>query len=170
MKRIIKTSIAMIIALATVFSVVSCSSGNTKTYEENGLVYTLPKDMRLGSVPEEIADTYYLNDDGVEFFIYFISEETLRLYYYLTTCTPEEYATAFIADMGYKDVTTYVDPSGYVIFYHTYTSDVESDFYYEYVIRNEETLYHVTMCCDPEDVETYKPIFEEWAKKIHLKK
>ena len=168
MKRTVKTAVLLLLIIASAISVISCG-GDMKTYKEGGLVYTLPKDMRLGSVPTEIADKYYTNDNGAEFFIYFISRDSLLVDYYLDKdCTPEEYAVDFVNYMGYTDVTRVVDPSGFVIQYYEYRDESEEDFYYDFIIRSTETLFHVTMCCDIEKKDEYLPLFEEWAKKIHV--
>ena len=102
--------------------------------------------------------------------IYFISKDALLLDYYLDKdCTAEEYSEDFIKSMGYTDVTTIKDESGCVINYYLYESENESDFYFDYIVRNEETLFHVTMCCDPENAEKNLPIFFSWAENIKVK-
>jgi hypothetical protein len=168
MKKTFKIFLALCLVIITAFSAVSCGDG-LKTYSENGLIYKLPKEMKKGNVPVEIADTYYYNED-VEFFIYFITRDALLVDYYLDKdCTPEEYAEDFVSWMGYENVTTVKGETGYVIVYYVYESETESDFYFDYIIRNEETLFHVTMCCDPENAEKNLPIFFAWAENIRLK-
>ena len=170
MKRTLKILIAAALVLITAFSVVSCGGvDDVVTYSENGLEYKLPKEMQKGNVPTEIADTYYFNED-VEFFIYFISRDALLVDYYLDKdCTPKEYAEDFIKYMGYTDVTTVTGESGYVINYYYYLSDNENYFFFDYIVRNEETLFHVTMSCKPENAEVNLPMFFAWAENIRVK-
>ena len=74
MKRIFKKLLFITLIFATMITAVSCG-GDMKKYHENGLHFSLPKDMRKLSV--SYADLCYGNDDFAQFFVYFYSKDSL---------------------------------------------------------------------------------------------
>lgn len=164
--------LSLMLVFVTVFSAVSCGGGLV-THKESGLIYKLPKDMKKGNVVENIADFYYSNSERVEFFWYSVPRDALVAQFSLDAdCTAEEFAidyTVYIdifADIG--EITKTVDESGNVSQYYLLDDEEEHYFYFDYVTRSTDFVYHVTMACAPEDKETYLPVFEKWASYIKI--
>ena len=40
--------------------------------------------------------------------------------------------------------------------------------YFDYILRDEYCLIHVTMSCDAKIRDIYEPVFEEWIKEISI--
>ena len=164
--------LSLMLVFVTVFSAVSCGGGLV-TYKERGLIYKLPKDMKKGNVPEEMADFYYSNSERVEFFWYSVPRDALSYQYSQDEdCTPLEFAMSYISytdifvDMG--EVTRTVDESGNVIQHYLVDDANEHYFYFDYITRSTDFVYHVTMACAPEDKEIYMPLFEQWVTYIKI--
>ena len=167
MRKIIKGLLCVALVFSVILSVASCS--DMEEYSEAGLAFTLPKDMKRLSVSTDYADVAFGNDEGAEFFIYYYSRDELltRLYFADKDASTLVYIEWFTNMNGYTDVErTYDEENDIVI--QSYIYEPEEDFYMDYVIRNYDVLFHVTMCCDVSLMEKYKPVFEEWAKTIYI--
>jgi hypothetical protein len=165
MKRIFKKLLFITLIFATMVTAVSCG-GDMKKYHENGLHFSLPKDMRKLSV--SYADLCYGNDDFAQFFVYFYSKDSLLTDLALEKeATVKQYADWFVGMNGYTDVTENYDEENKVIVLK-YVYEDEADFYCDYITRNEHALFHVTMCCKEELREKYEPMFDEWMKLISV--
>ena len=69
----------------------------------------------------------------------------------------------------YKNVEEEYDEAGAKItLRYVYEDGNDRYFFYDYILRNEYMLYHVTMSCLPEDRALYEATFDEWASKITL--
>lgn len=163
MKKILRNLLFVILIITTLFTAVSCGNG-MKKYSESGLNFSLPKDMEKLSV--NYADICYGNDDLVQFFVYFYSKDQLLTDLALEKdATVKEYADLFVGRWGYTGVEESYDEENKVIVLK-YIYEEEDDYYCDYITRNDNALYHVTMCCDKELMEKYVPIFDEWMKHI----
>jgi len=165
MKRILKNLIFITLIFATLITAASCG-GDMKKYSENGLNFTLPKDMKKLSV--SYADLCYGNKDFTQFFVYFYSKDSLLTDLALEKeATVKEYADWFVGMNGYTNVEENYDEANKVIVLK-YIYEEENDFYCDYITRNEHALFHVTMCCKAELKDKYDPMFDEWMKYISL--
>ncbi len=171
MKRLFKTTLLLLLVLATLTAVAACKKDDgMRTYDSAGLKFTLPKDMKEANVT--YADLCYANGE-CEFFIYFYTNtELLTVLYIDKNSTVLEYADWFV-NVANKDryphiESEYDEERGVLRQWYVYEPDGENTFYYDYIVRTDTNLYHVTMSCDGEDKEKYKPIFDEWATYIEL--
>lgn len=162
MKRIIASVLLVFVLVACT----SCSQDKTVAYSESGLNFSLPSDMRKLSV--DWADVCYGNSDNAMFFVYFYSASQLLTELYIPKdSTVKVYADWFVNANKYENVTESYDEEGKLIVL-TYVYEPENTYYCDYITRNEYALYHVTMCCDADLAETYKPIFADWMSFISL--
>jgi hypothetical protein len=169
MKRTVKSLLYAVLIFSMLISLVACfgDDSDTNSYSEAGLAFTLPKDMERLSVSSDYADVAFGNVEGAEFFIYYYSRDELltRLYFANKDATSLEYAEWFTNLWSYPDVRRdYDEENNVVIQSYVY----EGDFYTDYITRNYEVLFHVTMCCDVSLREKYEPIFEEWMATIYI--
>ncbi len=165
MKRILKNLFFITLIFATLIIAASCG-GEMKKYSENGLNFSLPKDMEKLNV--NYADIAYGNDELAEFFVYFYSRDSLLTALALEKdATVKEYADRFVGMNGYTDVEENYDEANKVIVLK-YVYEEESSYYCDYITRNESALFHVTMCCRADLKDKYDPIFEEWMKHISI--
>ncbi len=169
MKTILKTFLVLLLISATALSVISCDDGLVDgmiVYDDAGLKYRLPPSMEPTKV--NYADVSYANEDRVEFFIYFYSaDELLTKLYIDKDSTVLEYADEFIRKNEYINVDMDYDEENRKITL-SYVYEPEDVYYFDYIIRSDTNLYHVTMTCYKEYMEEYIPIFEEWARYIEL--
>lgn len=172
MKKLNKKISVILLALTLVFSLASCGDSNEyfNEYNENGLNFTLPKYMKELEV--KYADLAYgtLDESGLEFMIYFYSRDELmsKLYMDMDT-TVEKYADWFVQFNEYENVEVeYDEEACSIVLRYVYENGAERYFFYDYIVRNEYMLYHVTMSCNPEYRETYEPAFDDWASRISL--
>ncbi len=170
MKKIIVKLLFVIVLASTVLSVTSCDDGELKSYSEAGLNFKLPSNMKKFAV--EWADICYGDYDNTTenplFFVYYYSSEALLEDLFLgTDITVSEYADWFINVNEYTNVEKTLSEDGTSIVLK-YIYEDESDFYFDYIVRNEAVLAHVTMCCRAEYRAKYEPIFTEWMSYISL--
>lgn len=152
--------------IATLLSVFSCGGDGMEHYNTAGLKFSLPDYMKKANV--NYADVAYANNDGCEFFIYFYSStELLTVLYIDKDSTVLEYADWFVGQNGYTGIEREYDEANCKLI-QSYIYESEDLFFYDYIVRNETNLYHITMSCRAEDVEYYKPLFDEWAGYIEL--
>lgn len=166
MKKSVRIFAVSLLVLATLLSAIGCrDDGDEKKYTESGLVYYLPRTMEEMNV--NYADVCY-GDGEAEFFVYFYTSDQLLAELYMDKdSTVKEYATWFANVNGYKNITEEYDEAGAKITMR-YLYEDENDFYFDYILRNENMLYHVTMTCSAEKREIYEPIFEEWRSNIRI--
>lgn len=141
-------------------------------YSESGLNFSLPSYMKTISVPAEYADLCFSNSgDRTEFTIYFYSKEGLVEDPYINIsnmyCTVKEYTDWFVSANGYENVYEEYDEANRKIILR-YIYEPESTFYCDTVLRNDDSLIHVTMSCDADKRDVYEPIFNEWISKMSL--
>jgi len=167
MNKIIKKFALITLIISCVFSYVSCGSG-MKKYSENGLNFSLPGDMEKLNV--NYADLCFGNDDFAQFFVYFYSKDSLLTQLALDKeATVKEYADWFVGMWGYTNVEeNYDEANKVIVLEYVYIDDDEEDYYCDYITRNENALFHVTMCCRAELKDKYDPIFDEWMKHISI--
>ena len=168
MKKAFKKLTLLSLALVLVFSLVSCD----KKYNESGLNFVLPEYMKELEVSEAYADVAYgtLDDRSLEFTVYFYAANELLTELLLDKeSTVKQYADWFVERNDYENVEEKYDEEGCrITLRYVYEDGNDRYFFYDYILRNEYMLYHVTMSCKPEDRETYEPLFDEWASDITL--
>ena len=171
MKKTVKKILLSVVVLTLILSLFSCGDGFVK-YSESGLNYKLPDYMKELEVSEAYADIAYGTLDGssVEFTIYFYAAEELTTELFLSKdSTVRQYADWFVQLNEYENIEEEYDEEGKkIILRYVYEDGADSYFFYDYIIRNEFMLYHVTMSCNPEDRELYEATFDEWASMIYL--
>lgn len=167
MKRLLKMLFALLLISATLFSTVSCGEKDYKDYSVSGLSFRLPKDMKEINV--NYSNISYWNGEA-EFFAEPIPRDALLSEYILDKdITATEFSEVLVAVNGYENVEkTYDEVRDSVTLSYVY--EPEEQYYCDFIIRNEEVLYLVTMCCDVEYMEKYKPIFKEWISNISIEK
>ncbi len=145
-----------------------CNEVQMNSYNEFGLKFKLPENMKKLEV--NWADLCYGERDNAEenvlFFIYYYTSDSLLTELYLSKeTTVSEYAIWFISVNGYTDVERNLNEDGRII---TLKYLYEDSFYFDYILRSEALLVHVTMTCDADYREKYDPIFTEWTGHIEL--
>lgn len=167
MKRMLKKLVFITLIIAALFTAVSCGD-EMKKYSESGLNFSLPRDMKKRSV--SYADIYFRNDDFTEFFVYFYPKDKLLADLALDKeATVKEYADRFVGRNGYTDVEeSYDEENRVIVLKYLYIDEDEEDYYCDYITRNDDALFHVTMCCPMDIMEEYIPIFDEWMKHISI--
>ncbi len=170
MKKTFKKLTFLIVALALTLSLFSCGDG--VEYNESGLNYVLPDYMKELEVSEAYADIAYgtLDDRNLEFTIYFYSAAELLSELLLNTdTTVKEYADWFVELNDYQNVEEKYDEAGKnITLRYVFEDGNDRYFFYDYIVRNEYMLYHVTMSCNPEDRAEYEGLFDEWVTQITL--
>lgn len=165
MKGFVKVFAATLLVFAALLSAVGCVGDGDGVIKESGLVYYLPSEMEKMSVT--YADVCYGNGEA-EFFIYFYTSDALLAELYMDkNSTVKQYADWFTLVNGYENVAEEYDEAGANITLR-YIYEDEDDFYFDYILRNEEMLYHVTMLCPADKREVYEPIFEYWRSQIKI--
>ncbi len=168
MKKATKKLLALILMLVTLLTSVSCFD-NMKEYSESGINFKLPKDMKQLDV--EYADLCFGNTEGdkrAEFFIYIYAKQALLTQLFLPQDTTSEgYADWFVNVNEYENVERVSDTEKQLVIME-YVYEPEETYYRDYIIRNDYTLYHVTMTCKAEDADYFDPIFDEWCSYIYL--
>ena len=169
MKKIIVKLALILVVISTLFTVTSCG-GEMKSYNESGLIFKLPKKMKKLEV--NWADLCYGERDNAEenvlFFIYYYTSDALLADLYLSKeTTVSEYADWFVNRNGYTDVEKNLNEDSTVITLK-YIYEEENSFYFDYILRNDELLVHVTMTCNADYREKYEPVFTEWTGYIRL--
>jgi hypothetical protein len=172
MKMMIKKILVAALILVIAVSLFGCGDNDGKKYNESGLNFVLPDYMKELEVSASYADVAYgtLDDRSLEFTVYFYSaSELLSELLMDRDSTVKQYADWFVEMNGYENVSERYDEEGKKItLRYVYESGSDSYFFYDYILRNEYMLYHITMSCNPEDRATYEPLFDEWAAKITL--
>jgi len=168
MKNALKKIILLMLALTLAFSFTSCDN----KYNESGLNFSLPDYMKELEVSEAYADVAYgtLDDRDLEFTVYFYASNELLTELLLDKeSTVKQYADWFVERNDYENVDEEYDEEGKrITLKYVYEDGNDRYFFYDYILRNEYMLYHVTMSCRPEDRETYESLFDEWASRITL--
>ena len=158
--------------LLLAFGLVACGDGGDgfTDYSNGGLEYELPDSF--GEIDVNYADYAYTSKDfpGLEVMMYFYSTEQLVSDIYLkSSSTVKEYADWFVNQNGYKDVEEkYDEEEKMITLRYFYDEGIESYFFFDYIVRNEYMLYHVTFACNPEDREAYESHFEDWTSRISM--
>jgi hypothetical protein len=137
-------------------------------YSESGLNFALPASMKKINV--SYADICFSNNDNAEFFVYFYSSEGLQTEYYLAPdATVKEYWDTFAVLWGYENVEeNYEEDKKKITLKYVYDELGENLFFNDVIMRNTDSLIHVTMCAPGEKRATYEPIFDKWAEKLSL--
>ena len=137
-------------------------------YIESGLRFSLPEYMKKINV--NYADVCYSNDDNAEFFVYFYSNDGLLTELYLDMDSDEkEYWDWFCALNGYVNVEEEHDTEKRRLSAkYEYVEGSDELFLFDVILRNTDSLVHVTMCCQLEDRDIYEPTFDKWAEKLSL--
>ena len=168
MKNAIKRFTLLTLVIIIALSLVSCD----KKYNESGLNFVLPDYMRELEVSASYADVAYgsLDDRSLEFTVYFYASNELLTELLLDKeSTVKQYADWFVERNDYENVEEdYDEENSRITLQYVFEDGNDRYFFYDYIVRNEYMLYHVTMSCNPEDRETYKPLFDEWASNITL--
>ena len=170
MKRLVKKILLTLMTFSLAFSLFSCDG--YEKYNESGLNFSLPDYMKELEVSAEYGDIAYgtLDGRGLEFTVYFYSAEELMSELWMDKeSTVKKYADWFVENNEYQNVEEDYDEEGRKItLRYVYEMGSDSYFFYDYILRNEYMLYHITMSCNPEDRATYEPMFDEWASMISL--
>ena len=167
MKKIKYITVAVLLLLATVFSLASCGG----KYHVNGLHYTLGKDF------EHIKVTYSENCyyDGHAYFYFNVYshegiEETLG---FDGDITVEDYTKKFCALNGLPVVYEYdTERDRTIIKCHARDFSlgsepvIEEEFYYFTIFRGTAHLYIVTMSAPDEMRAEYEPMFDGLVRDI----
>ena len=172
MKKMIKKISVVALVLILALSMFGCKNKDEVKYSESGLNFVLPKYMKELEVSAAYGDLAYgtLDDRHLEFTVYFYSSSELLTELLLDKeSTVEQYASWFVAMNDYENVEEeYNKEAQKITLRYVYEYENDSYFFYDYIIRNEYMLYHVTMSCDPKDRELYEPLFDQWASRITL--
>ena len=178
MKKIFNSMIALVALLAMLLT--SCSDGGQvdadgmKNYSRGGMSFKLPAEYKELSV-NYATFSYYL--DGVEFFVNIFDKQQMEEELEIDPdISVYNYAYKFIyvwngcnCDFDYDEENDVVT---FGVFYPEEVSDESEtrEYYQYYITRTDELLYIVTMCCDAELYDTYKPVFDEWVGYISIAK
>ena len=168
MKSFIKKALSLFLILVMLVCVASCGK-DTVNYSEAGLNFSLPKYMEKRNFMN-VDLAFSSNEDRyLQFHVYFYTNDTLMgdPTYMPKDVTVEYYAMWFIAINEYTNVDKSYDEAGRKIVLR-YVYEPENTYFCDYILRNDEALYHVTMTCDAGDKDKYIPMFEEWMNSIYL--
>lgn len=167
MKKLFKSVLILLLVFTTVLCAASCGESEYKDYSISGLNFRLPNDMKETNV--NYANISYWNGEA-EFLAEPIPRDALLAEYILDKdITVTEFAEVFIAVNEYENVEkTYDEVRDSMTL--SYIFEPEEQYYCDFIIRNKEALYLVTMCCDVEYMEKYKPIFADWISNISIDK
>ena len=169
-----KKILCILLFSALAFSLIACSGDDSSLnadglieYSESGLEFALPEEMTKRSV--NYADVCY-SDGTVEFFVYFYSRDALLTELFLNKdTTVSEYADWFVNANSYEGVVRELDESGKKIEMHyVYEPDGENTFYNDIIMRNGDSLIHVTLSCPNEKIAEYESTFALWKKYVAL--
>ncbi len=168
MKRFFSILTAVALILATVFTLGSCTTVKKGFKNVAGLNFKIYDDMRKLMV--SWADACYRNDD-VTFFINAFTKEELNDPEGIDLredITVPEYTEAFIVFNEYD--TKYNAQYAYDSDLNLATFGIHVDGMYCFfaITRNTNVLYVVGMECTEEKENTYKPVFEEWARIMYI--
>ena len=146
---------------------VKVNNDKLKYYTESGLKFALPSYMQKLSVT--YADICYGNiTDNAQVFVYFYSKDSLLTELYLSKdATVKEYADWFVDANDYVNVSENYDEEAKKIVLE-YVYDDENTYYCDFIIRNDNALFHITLCCEADMRHKYEPVFAEWMSKISL--
>jgi len=167
-----KKLLSVLVLFALAFSLVSCSSDDDGPernedgliiYAESGLNFALPDEMTERNV--NYADICY-GDGEAEFFVFFYSRDSLLTECFLSKdATVKEYAEWCIDFSSCTEVTEEYDEEGRRIKYIFVADDT---YYIAVIMRNNDSLIHVTMCCPQDMRDAYIPEFAVWEKHVSL--
>lgn len=170
MKRIL----SVLLLAALMRSLFSCGGGSDDddlirnedgliSYSESGLYFALPDEMTRRNV--NYADVCY-GDGEAEFFVFFYSRDSLLTECYMDKdSTVQEYAEWCIAFEDCTEITEEYDVEAKKI---KYTFVADDTYYVAIIMRNYDSLIHVTMCCPYDMKASYEPKFEIWEKYVAL--
>ena len=177
MKRMLKKTLATALIIVMTLCVVACGGGDDDgyiSYTSAGLNYEFPDYIQ--EIDVNYADYAYASMDysimtrDVEVLMYFYSSDQLISDLALSrNVTVKDYAKWFIRQ--YAGVTmeeNYDEENSIITLKYVYEEGSDSYFFFDYIIRNEYMLYHITYSCDPENRALYEADFEEWASRISM--
>ena len=166
MKRIIKVITVFSLILATLLSTSACSDKKTKTECVAGLEFTIPKYMSKKVASD--CGVYENDEDGTRFCVYYYAESKI------SGDVGEGATVKAYSDWYVMKNKISVDSEKYdekknvtVIEYMRAEEDIER-YYCDYIIRNENTLYHVSMSCDASLKSDYIKKFKNWTKTFKI--
>ena len=165
MRKILSTLLLVALSL----SLFACGGGDETNedglylYSESGLEFALPPEMERMSVDSSYADVCY-GDGSAEFFIFFYSRDALLEVLTIDKdSTVKEYSDWMIdysmcteLEESYDEKNRYIEISFLV--------EDEGNYYIAIIMRNSESLIHVTMCCPIELRGEYEAEFALWKK------
>lgn len=170
MKNLLKTLAVLLLVAICTLTAVSCEKGGDVTRTENELTYTLPPDMterNYQDIPVAFSNgeaTFVLIVWGRREYAtnWYISEE----FDVIDATEKHIEANGYANEYDYDEVRGVTTLSAYAT---EYEGSEELDFFYNLIAVTENYVYIVTMHCDEELGEKYKPVFEDWAAKITVK-
>jgi ABC-type glycerol-3-phosphate transport system substrate-binding protein len=169
MKLIFKKILVCVLLLAAVVCSASCGESDDVTfYSDEVWSFTLPKDMKKMNVTTTAI--CYGNGEAVFFAEVFSRDEILTELFIDKDVSIDEYADILIELNEYTEVEKKLIPErNAAIIKYAYEPE---DKYYglDFVTRNYDLLYTVTMSCDYELKDKYEELFEEWVEKIVIHK
>lgn len=175
MKKLVSNLILISMMLGLALGLVSCGEDENDlvSYAEAGIYFKLPGYMEEYNVPAAQADKCYGDRDnleeGVEFSIYYYTKQTLMTTLFLSgDSTVKEYADWFVAANSYEMEIEedYQETEQKITLKYYY--EPEDIFFYDFILRDNLILVHVTMLCDNDYREKWEPIFDEWKSYISL--
>ena len=151
-----------------------CRADTLNKYSTQGLTFYLP--LYMQELDVNYADYAYKSSDDsimtkdVEIMMYFYSpEQIISDLHMQRDVTVKEYADWFMRQYAGISVEENYDEENEVItLKYIYYDYHYSYFFFDYIVRNEYMLYHITYSCDLENRATYEPIFDELSSYIKL--
>ncbi|MBE6644764.1 MAG: hypothetical protein E7612_05220 [Ruminococcaceae bacterium] len=166
MKKILSIITVFSLILATLLSTSSCSEDKNKTECVAGLQFTIPKYMS-----KKVASDYgvYQNDDdGTRFCVYYYAEEKISEDIG-ESATVKAYCDWYVMKnkISLTSENYDADKNLTVVEYLTVADEAER-YCYDYIIRDGNTLYHVSMSCDSDLKSDYVKTFKKWTKSFKI--
>jgi len=179
MKKLISLVLALAMLLASVALLASCddeaapdgatqNKDGTISYDALGLKFRLPDYFR-----KRTYDYYELAyaTPGATFLVNVMYKEEIEDeemgYQFDFDITVEEYVKLLIELNEYECSYVYDAERDVASFYLFYSlDDVEYDYEYYTVLKNEGALYVVLMYCAEADYENYEPLFRLWSSYL----
>ena len=166
-KRLISFALLLIFCL----TLVSCGMKDF-VHEEFGFSITLPEDFELFPYGAKTTVTYKNAKEDCAVVINHFTVDELKPDFGGEDFTLKAYVEKSFEDHGFTGSgihPTY--PSETCAIFEVATGENESDmpqYSYNVVIKENGMVYVVQMICSANDMESYKPKFEKWAKNIKV--
>ena len=162
-----KITAFLLVILTLAACLVSCSDTNDITYTEEGMTFTLPKNMRRtsSSVYEICFTTLATGFNAMR-----LDKEKLAELGLPEGMTADEYKDFFIEENeidGEQIELEYDEELKAYVFHYSLSTDEEAyTFFYTMVFEGNDAPYFVSMTCDNELANDYVPTFKIWARSI----